>query len=162
LGRFKEAQESLDQAIRSHPDLATSYHNRALVAFGQAIPNLVQFNPTMRTTEAYKVLELGIADIQKALDLGAESAEVHHDAACLYALAARVENRWTAPAIRHLGVSVRLGFNPTNRNDVVFEPLQNETAYQALAELMTADHPDPQTQRILDPFKDLTPGATGD
>lgn len=151
LGQLKEARHSLDQAIQRNEALQAAYHNRALLALGEAVKNPGQFSPNASMTPGYLALKSGIADAQKALDLGAGTAELHHDAARLYAVAARVEKHWVAQAMRHLEESVKLGYQLKKGNDALFTPLHDEAAYKALAKAGPATVQSPPTQRLLDP-----------
>jgi serine/threonine protein kinase/Tfp pilus assembly protein PilF len=99
------ARKSLDQAIALKPDQTLAYHNRAWVGFRQMIKSGLE-----KTT-----LESMIADIRRVLASSQpcpEAAEVYHDAAKMYALAARYDDEHIGAALAAWDAATRHGQNP--------------------------------------------------
>jgi serine/threonine protein kinase/Tfp pilus assembly protein PilF len=145
---LQKAKDHLDRAIELDDKLPAAYHNRALVALGKALL------PGTKDEQVLLSAKAGIADADKALALGTASAELHYDAACLCAVAARFEPQWTKAAIDHLDAAVRQGCDPKKCNHTFFDGLRNEPAYQALFKRSFAGQPLPPTGRLVDPITD--------
>lgn len=75
-GQYDAAKKALDSALDRDPDLRPALHMRARVHLDVAL----------NRPEAARE---GIVDVERALRAGPRSAELHYDAACLYALAGR-------------------------------------------------------------------------
>jgi Flp pilus assembly protein TadD len=156
MNQTKEAKQSLDRAIELDRGLQAAYHNRALVVYSQSLLKINRLGPTAKETETYRALLSGIADAQKAIDLGSGSAELFFDTALLYAAAARVEQSWRTLALQYLEESVKQGFDlEIDANHPIFAPLRNEQTFQKLAKVPPAGRPLPPTRRIVDPIQDL-------
>jgi serine/threonine protein kinase/Tfp pilus assembly protein PilF len=88
VGRWKEAQADLDEAVKVDPHCPTTYHNRAVLAFQKRINGETPVLPLQ-----------SLADVDQALQLGPPSAALYRDAALLYAQAASDEFRRGAASL---------------------------------------------------------------
>jgi tetratricopeptide (TPR) repeat protein len=101
-----KARDYLDEALKLNPDLQAAYHTRALLDLRRAC------------LEPKYLPRAGLEDIGKALQKGPETADLHYDAARLYARAAEHKDQaesadtWPRKALEHLQAAVRLGQNP--------------------------------------------------
>ncbi len=154
LRMWTEAKAALDKSIGLDPSLQAAHHNRALVAYRQALQKLGQLTPAARNKEIYRDLETGIADAKKALDLGPASAELYFDLALLSATAARVDPNWNAIALGHLEDYVKEGGDPKKGADLLFTSAPNPAPFLKLANGPPAGRPLPPTRRLTDPIKD--------
>ncbi len=73
IGRIREAQKDLEQAVRIDPDCQAVHYNRALVAMG------------MRLESKLPVSSQALEDMDQALQLGPKTPALYRDAAILYA-----------------------------------------------------------------------------
>jgi len=150
LDKTKEAKQNLDRAIELDSGLQAAYHNRARVALVHALKPMAQNKAT------YRSLLAGIDDANEAIAKGTASAELYFDAAHLCVLAARVEERWGATALKHVEECINQGFDPeTCKIDALFAPLQKEARFQKLVNRLPTGKPLPPTRRIVDPIKDM-------
>jgi serine/threonine protein kinase/Flp pilus assembly protein TadD len=83
--RLEEARTRLREAIRRDPTLQAAYYNRVVLAIGMR---------RQRMTPA--IPDEALTDVQHALELGPPSADLHLQAARLYALAAADDTRSAA------------------------------------------------------------------
>ena len=112
--------------------------------------------PMAQDKETYRSLLAGIDDAHYAIAKGTASAELYFDAAHLCVLAARVEERWGATALKHVEECINQGFDPeTCKIDALFAPLQKEARFQKLVNRLPTGKPLPPTRRIVDPIKDM-------
>jgi serine/threonine protein kinase len=157
LGKVNEGKFSLDRAIDLDSGLQAAYHNRALAAFDQALlNNFNEFKPMAQDKDIYRSLLAGVADAHQAINFGSASAELYFDAACLCAVAARVEQRWCAIGLKHLEESINQGFDPEAcKIDDLLAPLRKEPTFQKLVNRPPTGRPLPPTRRIVDPIRDL-------
>jgi tetratricopeptide (TPR) repeat protein len=155
--KFKEAKDSLDRALQLAPDLQAAYHNRARVAYWDALEKFSRKGPLDKAKEIDRDLASGIADVQKAIGLGPASAELSLDAARLYSVAARLEDCWVMPALAHLEESLKQGTNPANEcRNWVYDPFRKDAHFQKLANRPAVEKFAP-TPRIADPIPDHAP-----
>jgi serine/threonine protein kinase len=153
--KWKEARECLDRALELDAELQAAYHNRALVAFNQVLAKKDDLlTPGGKEKEVYLALQSGIADAKKAIALGSGSAELYFHAASVCALAAHVDQSWTASAVQYLEESVQQGYL-ANLNDPIFKPLQKLPTFQALKTIPRSGQSTPPTRRIIDPIQAL-------
>jgi tetratricopeptide (TPR) repeat protein len=153
LGKLDDARHNLNLAIEVDSKLQAPYHNRARLAINQA--QQINLRLEVRTTESefYRILLSGIADAQKAIDLGPASAELYFDSARLRAMAARVDQKWIEPAMQHLEESLKVGCDPRKCNDATLQQLQTHPRFADLAN-RPAGRPFPPTRRLVDPIHD--------
>ena len=108
LNKYDEAIKRFDSAITASPRLQAAYFNRAMIRFKNT-PKKAQSVPDFRA----------VADIQKALQIGPGSAELHMGAARIFAACSRKEPALADAAIEQLDLAVQNGQNPaTLRADV--------------------------------------------
>ena len=102
MNRLPEAERKFSEAIRLNPNLQAPYYNRGRLALHRLqtqIRNDVRFFQ-QDFSQIAKTLVLtvprtdnGAADFERALDLGPRSAQLHREAANLYALMASQKSR---------------------------------------------------------------------
>ena len=146
-GKFDEADGMLKQAIEQDPVLQAAFHNRAMLNYYRVL------NKTDQLPEA------AIGDILRALELGRPNAELHHDAAQLYALAARGDAKKAAgrnkAALDQLAKAIDQGHDPQNiKNNKAFRFLPGD-AFQELVNRPSPQNGPAPTHRIVDPILDL-------
>jgi serine/threonine protein kinase/Tfp pilus assembly protein PilF len=137
--RLDEARRHLDQAISLDPRLQVAYHNRAmallLIALRDSVP----------------ILESAIGDITLAIRLGPVTADLYHDAACICALAARHDERWSDQALEFLGQAFDQGLDRQHVHaNPLFSALKNNHHFLALLR-KPALGPPTQAVRLVDP-----------
>ena len=144
-----KAEKALEKAFKLNPGLQAAFHNRAMLDFLKAI------RPTERIPES------GIEDIRRAFGFGPPNAELHRDAARLYAIAAEngknhTRNRgWTLEALYHLKKAIELGMDPKDlAKDETFQSLKNEQVFQELATRPGQQERVLNTPRVVDPISD--------
>src|SRR5262249_5223492 len=145
LGRLDRARKNLDIALPKDPGLQAAYYNRARFHLQKAFGSL-----------GYD-LSPGIADIRQALRLGLAGADLHCDAAWLYALAAHAENDsdYLGLALHHLEKARAKGkdLRPLAA-DFGFRAFKNDRRFRRLTEPPPPSHPPQTPPRLLDPVKD--------
>jgi serine/threonine protein kinase/Flp pilus assembly protein TadD len=122
LNRFSDAAKYLDKAIRMNPSLQAAYHNRALLGLAETTAKLNEKDSAVYAGSPDHLkaplagLEKATADIEKAIELGPETAMLHWDAARIHVLAATGESQglafrlqrvecWLAPVHGQPGVN---------------------------------------------------------
>jgi tetratricopeptide (TPR) repeat protein len=145
--QLEKARGYLTHALELNPDLQAAYHTRALVDLQKAC-----LDP------AY-LPRAGLDDIAAALGKGPETADLHYDAARLYARAAehtdqaRAADAWPRQALAHLEDAVRLGQSPALlRKDSRFRAFKDLPAFQKLCRQPAPPTPPVRAVRLLDPL----------
>jgi serine/threonine protein kinase len=140
LSQLTEAERCLDAAIGRDPNLQAALHNRAMLRLSQAL----------RSSSSVRA---GISDIERAIGLGPATADLHGTAARLYALAARQDRRYVAPALDHLAAACDLGWDTTRlKSEPMFRELRREPVFQALAARPQASVRHLHARCIVDPI----------
>jgi eukaryotic-like serine/threonine-protein kinase len=153
--RPQDAKEALDRAIELDPKLQAAYHNRALLTLAKTMsPGAVgKLKPMAKNEESYRLLKVGLDDVQQAIALGSGSAELYFDAARLCALAMHVDTAWEASALQYAAEAIRLGYSSTDLADPVFNRLRQNASFKKLTEIEPTSQPLPPTERLVDPLK---------
>ncbi|HEV3116085.1 MAG TPA: serine/threonine-protein kinase [Gemmataceae bacterium] len=144
INRLQEAEKALEQSIQLNRHLQAPYHNRALLAvklYQKALREEEAFFRSAGAADIWKALllpvprpEKGLADIQEALGLGDPTAEMHRDAAYLYALSAYRKPYQLSLALRRLeGGAGSVSVSPPNRNRSSFHLLYRAARNALLA-----------------------------
>src|SRR5262249_14143328 len=124
LDQPQEARKSLDEAIDGAPDFPVAYHNRALLNLKQAL------------AERRKSFTSAMKDIDKAIQLTTESqahvpAILYHNAAYIYAVAARTDPSLRTTALDYLEKALDAGLDPkTITNDTLLAALKLPSIFQ--------------------------------
>jgi tetratricopeptide (TPR) repeat protein len=146
--RLTEAQAMLDRALGLKPDLQAARHNRALVAYQLAIGPAFgrKLDRDSRAEAQRKLLLAAVEDIERAISIGPASAELHRDAARIYARLGRLDSKWYDHALDQAALAVREGFDPEKlRADAALAPLNGLPRFVAL----TRKAPDAQPSRAV-------------
>jgi Flp pilus assembly protein TadD len=150
----ENARKNLDRAIELDPKMQPAYHNRAYLALSLAHGNKKQLKSGAKESEAYRALKAGIADADKAIELGGASAELYFHAASLCSLAILVDENWAKPAQDHLENALKEGLDPKRCRDAGLAPLgPHAPAFFAGLDRRPAGRPLPPTQRLADPIR---------
>jgi serine/threonine protein kinase/Tfp pilus assembly protein PilF len=148
-----EARAALDQAIARDERLGPAYHNRALLAYQEAL-KLGQDVAAAEDLE--RCLQPGIRDMETAVRLGPAGPELYLNAARLYALAASRKTELLGKAAQYLGQAVDHGA-ALQSPDPVLKTLQGIPAYGALLRPALPDSPAAGAARLVDPVQDCCP-----
>ena len=153
-----EAKQSLDRALQLDPNLQAAYHNRALVAYQDAVNKISGKSPREKEGIDRDIILSGIADIQKAIVLGPGSTELSRDSARLYAVAACLDERWIPLALAHLEASIQQGTDPMQECRLrVYTRLQEDSHFQGLANRVPVEKKVLPTRRIAEPTENPAP-----
>lgn len=170
-GKPKEARKCLDQAIELKPGLQAAYYNRALIQMMDAKNQSAllkhptasaAFSPDEQKKMADDLaaaLRLGLADFQKAVELGPQSGELSFDAACFYATASVGDSGWKEHALQLLTKAVKeQQFNPKRlATEPLLEDLRTEKRFQVLTTHPAPNQPMQRAIRVVDPTSSTTP-----
>jgi serine/threonine protein kinase/Flp pilus assembly protein TadD len=145
--QLEKARGYLTRALELNPDLQAAYHTRALVDLQKAC------------LEPAYLPRAGLEDVAAALALGPETADLHYDAARLYARAAehtdqaKAADTWPRHALAHLEAAVGLGQSPALlRKDSRFRALKDLPAFGELCRQPVPPTPPVRAVRLLDPL----------
>jgi serine/threonine protein kinase/Flp pilus assembly protein TadD len=158
LARFAEARQSLDEAIRLDPHLPAVYHNRAVYFFRMASQLSWRTAPKELPDGLKAQVRKGLADVEKALELGPGHAELYHLAGLLCALRAGAcrDERALKQGLDYLARAVAAGEDPARlAENPEFQPFRDEAAFKALLQRRPAGHVQPtRLTRVVDPLQD--------
>jgi serine/threonine protein kinase/Flp pilus assembly protein TadD len=145
--QLEKTEEYLARALELNPELQAAYHTRALVDLQKAC------------RDPGHLPLAGLKDVTTALQKGPETADLHYDAACLYARAAEHRDQaeaadaWPREALTHLEAAVRLGQDPSLLpQDVLFRSLKDLPAFQDLCKQPARSTERVRSVRLLDPL----------
>jgi serine/threonine protein kinase/Flp pilus assembly protein TadD len=143
LHRIPEAKTRLSDAIRLDASLQPAFFNRALLDL-EMWGNDPEYMP-----------EAGLRDVEVALRLGPETAELHLLAARLNAVAAKRDIHFIDPALDHLRSG--LGGDDDRQileQDVYFKSLRSHSRFQDLFKQPTSSNLPRKATRLVDPVQD--------
>jgi tetratricopeptide (TPR) repeat protein len=105
LGRFKEAQDDLNEAVRLDPNCQAVRYNRAFLAFRMRLRGKIK-----------AICPQSLDDVELALRLGPTTSALYRDAALLYSQAASDDQREARleQALLYLRQAIAAGEPPTN------------------------------------------------
>jgi Flp pilus assembly protein TadD len=141
--RLIEARTKLNRAIEIDEHLQAAYHNRALVDLDTAYARGKDYFP-----------HTGIADIERAIDLGPTTAELYFDAARLYAVATRTKPTQIEPALQAIEHALDYGWPPQELTDNVFQGVRDDPQFRKLLANTPASQPSTRAIRAIDPHPD--------
>jgi len=153
-GSLPEAVQSLDVAIRMKPDLALPYYNRALIAVNTVLLKRANAQGVAVAGQANQSVLNGIGDIQKAIKLGEDSANIYFDAARLCAIAAEADRTYAPQGITYLKLSLKRGLKLASLDDPILTSIRNEIDAEKLHAFVSPSHPNVVSVRYLDPVLD--------
>ena len=137
-GKQNDAKKAFDEAVLRNANVAASYHNRALIHLNWA------------RNGRPESIALGVADVEKALELGMSAADFYRDAACLFALAERYD-----AALECLNLAVDRGFDlRRSQKDDNFLKLHGKPAFLELAARPPLGVTPSKAARLVDPIND--------
>jgi serine/threonine protein kinase len=139
LSEDDQALEALNEALKLKPDLQAALHNRALARL-----HLAKCQPGPHA-------QAGLADVEAALKLGPETAELDRHAASLYALNGRKQE-----ALHILSRAVNNGLKSEFfRKDRHFQAYENDAEFKQLLDRMSPANLAPlASTRLVDPVRD--------
>jgi tetratricopeptide (TPR) repeat protein len=141
-----ESAQFLRKAIQADPHLQPAYYNLATLQLKKA------WDDHDRRRLSPEPLKEGLAAMDKAIELGPATAQLHLDAAYLWVLAARMEPRWKEQALKHLDAAIDRGLPPANlKKDKILRPLEGER-FKQLTERPAVNASPPPLLRVLDPL----------
>jgi serine/threonine protein kinase/Tfp pilus assembly protein PilF len=143
--QFPKAQTNLDLATRLDPHLQAAFYNRALLDLKKAAKSR-EYVP-----------EAGLADIQVAIQLGPQTAELSNDAARLFAIAANRDRTLLDPALGHVRHALEQGYPPhLLEQDEFFRILRADPRFQELLRQPISSRPSRKAVRLVDPIRDFS------
>jgi serine/threonine protein kinase len=137
-----EARRLLDEAIALAPNLGVLYHNRAMLDLAASL-----------LSKNVQSADVGLADIQKAIAIGPNSAELFANAARIMAYAARKDDSKIEPALSCLREAVNLGYNLHSvRTDTAFSAISKHAVFSELIASAVAGSTPARSTRIVNPW----------
>jgi tetratricopeptide (TPR) repeat protein len=136
------AERSLTAAIQSKPTCQAAYINRAFVAMAQGRSHLGE------------IPSAGLADFQRALEIGPDSGELFYIGGTLYGLAAQSDAQAIPIAIEWFRRAQEKGL-PTSElktQNPCLNSLRSDPAFHALLQIPAGPVHKYSAQRLLDPF----------
>ena len=124
--------------------MQTPHFNLALLELVQAFKN----------SECQSACQRGIAEIDNALRLGPEYADLHYTKARLYARAATQDATMKKHALDNLEKAIALGFPLHQLDRVGFTELSEDPRFKKLIQSVPPQTPAALTPRLLDPVPD--------
>jgi tetratricopeptide (TPR) repeat protein len=141
--RPAEAIPELDEALRLFPRLQAALYNRAVARYRAT---LTDGRGDLRAAD----------DITSALALGPTSADLHFDAARIYAVCSSRESRFRAEACEQVQAAVRAGKDPTacQKDVVLASRLGGDAAFEAAYSTPRGKPPlKPAQLRLVEPYR---------
>lgn len=140
------AQSDLEKAIRLDGSLQAPHFNLAVLELYRAFKNRGDKSTCLH----------GNQQIQIALKIGPERADLYYTAAILCARVAEKDNAFVDPTLDFLAQSIRLGLRPKQlEEDVVgFKAVANLPRFKQLAASVPSQSDPEPTPRLLDPVLD--------
>jgi len=140
LGQLDEAEKNLQRAIQLDDRLQAAHYNMVMifqrrVAHGQTLSNAAFVCAT------------------RAIEIGPPTADLYHNVAALYAMAAKQNPTLVQPAIEYVGQSVELGCKPeTFISDGRYSELQKNPAFHAALRRSVSVVKASQVIQLIDPL----------
>jgi tetratricopeptide (TPR) repeat protein len=149
LDQLSHAKINLDRAIELDSNLQPAFYNRALVDL------------SMSGKKPGYVPQAGIKDIETALRLGPQTAELAYHAAQLHALAAETDPSLIEKALDHLHSALELGSDPKLwEKDELLRSLWPSARFQVMVkQAVVSNAPQKNAIRLIDAVK--TPELIG-
>jgi tetratricopeptide (TPR) repeat protein len=140
LNRLDDAEQCLKQAVEGDEDLHAAHHNLVILFLKQA-------------RDGRPVQHAALLHASKAVECGSPSADLYHDAAALYALAAHQDSRFIRQAIEYLGKAVAYGLDPARlKSDPVFSSLRKNADFNRLCRAAASTKAPSEAVRLVDPL----------
>jgi len=140
LNRLDDAEQCLNEAVKGDEDLQAAHHNLVIVFLRQA-------------RDGRAVQSAALLHASKAVASGSPSADLYHDAAALYALAANQDSRFIRQAIEYLGKAVAYGLDPGRlKSDPIFFSLRKNADFDHLCRAAASTKAPSKAVRLVDPL----------
>lgn len=142
--QLKEAEKDLREAINLNGNLQAPHLNLALLELVRAF----------KANEDRWTWQRGIAEIDHALKIGPEYADMYYTRARLFARAAAQDRTLKKPALDSLQKAITLGYPPNRVDMVVFSEIADEARFKQLMESPSPKVEPVRAPNLLDPVQD--------
>ncbi|MCI0640848.1 MAG: protein kinase [Gemmataceae bacterium] len=146
IADYKEAYEPLLKAVALDASLQAGHHNLVLWYMQRGFDV-----PADQRAEHWAK---GIVHLERAL-AGKISGALAYDAAKLYALVARHDDKWKELALTWLAKSLDLGVDPEAaklQKDAAFRAIKDDPRFGEMCDRIRVAHPDEHAIRFVDPI----------
>jgi tetratricopeptide (TPR) repeat protein len=144
LGQLENAEKDFKKAAELDENLQAPHFNLALVELKRAF----------KAPETQSACQRGIVEINKALEIGPDYADLHYFKAFLYAKALTQDKSMKRSALDCLEKAITSGF-PSNKIDMTcFAELTQEPRFLKLFQTPPPQVEAPRAPRLLDPVRE--------
>jgi tetratricopeptide (TPR) repeat protein len=142
--QLEKAEKDFRKAIDLGPSLQTPHSNLALVFEVRALEDP---DPQSACLE-------GVQEIQRALQIGPDNADLYYREAVLLAIAASQDGSFVEPALNHLEKALHRGMRASQIDSTRFKPLAGHARFEKLKETSPVPKEPSTTPQLLDPITD--------